>query len=116
MLNRDALAERRAEDRGRGRRQRDLGHHQQHAAARLAHRAREAQVDLGLAAAGDAVQQRGVIRAPPARAAQRVERRLLLVGERRPVDVASVRRRGLERIALDAPPFDRDEPQREPGA
>ncbi len=42
------------------RRQRDLGHEQQHAAAAAAHFGREPQIELGLAAAGDAVQQRGL--------------------------------------------------------
>ena len=55
VLDRHPLAERGAEDRRRLRRQRDLGNHEQHALARLAHRARQAQVDLGLAAAGHAV-------------------------------------------------------------
>ena len=87
------------------------GHHQQHAAARLAHAARKPEIDLGLAAAGDAVQQRDMIRRacrqtpqprpapPPARVVSVTRRRGVGHDER------------VEGIALDAEPFDGDEPQ-----
>ena len=67
------VAERLAEQRGDGRGQGDLRHEHQHAPSGRADRGREPQVDLGLAAAGDAVQQRDAERAAsrPARAAGR---------------------------------------------
>ena len=57
-----AVAEARAEQRRHLRRQRDLRHEHQHAAAASPDRVSEPQVDLGLAAAGHAVQQRDVER------------------------------------------------------
>ena len=77
---------------------------------------REAQVDLGLAAAGDAVQQRGVIRRRRRRARQRVERRLLLVGQRRPARARDRRDGAVERIALDPAPLDRRRARARPAA
>ena len=59
VLNRHAIAERAAEQRRHRRRQRDLRDQQQHLPASALDRLRQAQIDLGLAAAGDAVQQRG---------------------------------------------------------
>jgi hypothetical protein len=58
VLNGDALAEGAAKQRGHRRGQCDFGHHQKYAAARLAHTFGKAQIDLGLAAAGDAIEQR----------------------------------------------------------
>ena len=66
--------------RGDGRRQRDLGHeHQQHAPAGREHLRREPQVDLGLAAAGHAVEQRDAERSPVARASGSARQRLCLL-------------------------------------
>ena len=79
-----------AEERGDGGRQRDLGHEQQHTAARLAHAARKAEVDLGLAAARDAVQERNLKRAARRQRAQPLQRRVLLRCQRH-------RRRGVGR-------------------
>ena len=61
VLDGDALAECGAEDRGGRRRQGDLGDHQQHAAPGLADLARQPKIDLRLATARDAVQQRDVV-------------------------------------------------------
>ena len=76
----------------------------------------EAQVDLGLAAAGDAVQQRTVETCPlrPARAGART--RCLLVGQ--DMRLASRHRDGrmLERVALDAPARQGDEARVPSGA
>ena len=82
VLDGDALAERLAEQRGGGRRQRDLRHEHQHAAAGVADAGREAEVDLGLAAAGDAVQQRDAeLRGVPASVRRRASARVLLGGQ-----------------------------------
>ena len=58
VLDRDAARRTRREQRGHRRRERDLGDHEQRLAAGAAHAIRQPQVDLGLAAAGHAVQQR----------------------------------------------------------
>ena len=71
-----------AEERRHRRRQRDLGHQQQHLTAGLQHEIRHTQVDLGLAAAGDAVQQRHVEAGGHA-LGQRGDSRRLLVRQRR---------------------------------
>ena len=63
MLDRHALAERLPEHRGDHRRQRDLRHEHEHAAARLAHGRRQPQVKLGLPAPCHAVEQRRAERA-----------------------------------------------------
>src|SRR5207237_1748272 len=81
VLNGDAVAERRAEERGRRRRERDLRDQHQDAASGIADGSRETNVDLGLAAAGDAVQQRDAELAGLGQLAKPIERRLLLAGE-----------------------------------
>ena len=65
------------------RRQVDLGHQQQHLPAGVERGLGGAQVDLGLAAAGDAVQQRDAARRAFAERGQRGERRRLLGARRR---------------------------------
>ncbi len=57
VQERDGVAEARGEARDGLRRERDLRHERDHALAALERRGRRAQVDLGLARAGDAVQQ-----------------------------------------------------------
>jgi len=57
VLDRDAFAERVAEEEGRDRGQGDFGNEHQHATVRCARGGREADVDLRLAAAGDAVKE-----------------------------------------------------------
>ena len=66
VQHRDVLAEARAEARRQLRRQRDLGHQHQRAAPGRPRRGDHAQVDLGLARAGDAVQQEAARSRPPA--------------------------------------------------
>ena len=86
------------------RRQRDLRHHQQHLSARAADAIGQAQIDLGLAAAGHAVQQRHaeLRRRRPARTVR--SRRAVLLGRQLARGVGrDVSHRGaLERIALVA--------------
>ena len=78
VLDGDALAEGRAEQGCDRRRQRDFGHEQEHTAAALAHVFREAEVQLGLAAARDAVQQDCLKRLGRGKRAQLVIRGRLL--------------------------------------
>ena len=83
VLDGDAVAEALAEERRDDRRERDLRHEHEHAPARVADARREPQVDLGLAAAGDAVQQRHLELPARRRSAQsRVERGVLLARQR----------------------------------
>ena len=90
------------------RRERDLRHQQQHAAAGARTARRQPQVDLGLAAAGDAVEERGVECLPRTRA--RRARRTPPAA--RPVSTSGSRARRcqrravLERIAIDPPALD----------
>ena len=70
-----------AEARDELRRQRDLGHEHERAAARLEHALDEPQVDLGLAAAGDAVQEPGA--EFPERCADLLDRGALVRGQHR---------------------------------
>ncbi len=102
MLDRHARSERGAELRRHGRRQRDFGDHDQHLSSAAHHRCGEPQIDLGLPAAGHAVEQCDLERAggrEPVERAQRIRllRRQLahLVGRRH-------RHRGapLERVAV----------------
>ena len=58
VLDGDAFAERRAEQRDERRRQRDLRHHQEHLLAAFAHVLRQSQVQLGLAASCHTMEQR----------------------------------------------------------
>jgi hypothetical protein len=81
VLDSDAVAEGVAEERGDRRRQRDFRHEHQHAAAGVASRRREAEVDFGFAAAGDAVQKGDVERARVGEGAEAVEGGLLLAGQ-----------------------------------
>ena len=78
VLDGDALAECLPEQERGGRRQRDFRNEHQHAAARCPDLRRQADVDFGLAAAGDAVQQRDVKRARIGEFAEAAERLLLL--------------------------------------
>ncbi len=93
-----------AEQRRDRRRQRDFRHEHQHAAAGARDGGREAQVDLGLAAAGDAVQQRDVERARVGqrRAAASSAAACSPVSRRSGLGRLRRRRRPLGRIAIDA--------------
>ena len=115
VLDRHARAEARAEHRRDRGRQRDLRHQHQHAAARRAHRLGQAQIDLGLAAAGDAMQQRDAERAGSASVAQSLDgvaavRSVSGVRAYRGADGAALAER--ERIALLALLPDGDQPHR----
>ncbi len=90
VQNRDGVAEARLEARDRLRRERDLRHEHQHGSAGGERRLCRLQVDLGLARAGDAVQQEaagdGIVgRAGCERREDRLQHRALLVGQRRRV-------------------------------
>src|SRR5262245_33707684 len=113
MLNGDAVAERAAKQRGHGRRQGNFRHHEQHLTAALTYRVREAQVDLGLAAAGYSMKKRNAKAARFPERGELLERRLLLRSER----ASGIWRlvghgRALERIALLGFRSQRDEPTR----
>ena len=82
VLNGHAVAEGRPELRGDLWRQRDLRHEDQHTAALRDGVTGEAHVQLGLAAAGDAVHQRRMVAAAIEQARQRRERRRLLLRQR----------------------------------
>ena len=84
--------------RGHRRRERDLRHQHQHAASAAADRGREAQVDLGLAAAGHAVQERDAEVAGGGERAQPLERGVLL---RRQLATAPDRRSDADRRRLE---------------
>ncbi len=81
VLNRHAIAERGPELRGHLRRQRDLGDEHQDAASEGDGVARQPHVQLRLAAAGHAVQQRRVKALLVGQRGQRRERGLLIRGE-----------------------------------
>ena len=81
MLDGDTLAERFAEDRRDRRRQRDFGDEHQRAAAVGAHAYGETQVELGFAAAGDAVEQRDAEGPSVGQRAKAVEGRGLFGGQ-----------------------------------
>ncbi len=104
VLDRDALAEALPERAGQRRREANLGHQDQRGPARLADIARQPEVDLGLAAAGHAMKQRGS--EPPLRgnATQCLVRRRLLGGQRPALSRFALgvgRQRGrVERIAV----------------
>ena len=102
VLNRHAIAERAAEQRRHRRRQRDLRHQQQHLPAGAPDRLRQAQIDLRLAAAGDAVQQRDPELARVGERAQLLERARLLrrSADGRESGTRPAMRRALERIAV----------------
>ncbi len=113
VLNGHPLAERLAELEGDGRRQRNLGHQQQNPTAAAPYFCCEPQVELGLAAARDAVQERGLKPAALDEPAQGCQRGLLFGGEN---ERRSLRRDNPivrpERVAFDLPPAERDEAQR----
>ena len=107
VLDGDALAERLAEERGGGRGQGDFGDQHQDAPTGVAHLGRQADVDLRLAAAGDAVQQGDMKRARVGQPAQPREGVHLLAGQLtlRQIRVRPGSDPGLtliERIAVDA--------------
>ena len=81
VLDGDALAERLAEQGGGGRGQGDLRHEHQRAPSGCADRGREPDVDLGLAAAGHAVQQRDAELAGRGQGEEAVEGGGLLAGQ-----------------------------------
>jgi hypothetical protein len=81
VLDRDALAERLAEEGGGGRGQGDFGDEHQRPSTGGAHGGRQADVDLRLAAAGDAVQQRDAELAGRGQREKAVERGGLLSGQ-----------------------------------
>jgi hypothetical protein len=81
VLNGDACAEGLPEERGDHRRQRNFGHQHQHAAAAATDLRREPQIELGLSAAGDAVQQRDAERPRVRERAQALARGRLFDGE-----------------------------------
>ena len=113
VLNGHPLAKRLAELERDGRRQRNLGHQQQNPTAAAPHFCCEPQVELGLAAAGDAVQERRLKTAALDEPAQGRQRGLLFGGENerrsRRRDNPIVRPK---RVAFDLPPAERDEAQR----
>ena len=78
MLNRHALAERVTKRLRDGRRERDLGDEQQHSAPGSPHLRREPEVELGLAAACDAMEERSLELSRRGQLAQRGQRRVLL--------------------------------------
>ncbi len=101
VLDGHAIAEGRPELRGDLRRERNLRHQDQHTPALRDGVTRQAHVELGLAAAGDAVHQRGVVAAAVEQSRQRRQRRRLLVGQRtRLVAIDDRRRAAGKRIAL----------------
>ncbi len=113
MLNRDSLTERTAEQRGDRWREGNLRNEQQDTSTTLAHGVCKPQIELRLAAAGDAVQQGDVERARPGPRFQMCKGVGLLAGEhdRRPRD--HWHRRGLfERIPLGRAPADRHQAER----
>ena len=113
VLDRHPLAEGAAERLGDGRRQRDLRHQQQHAPAAGPDVRGEADVDLGLAAAGDTVQERGMERPRIGKVAQARECCVLLGGQREVGPGAEAGgRRGMKRIAFDAAADERDQAER----
>ncbi len=97
VLNRHPAAEHTAKERRDGRRQRNFRHHQQDLPAGAADAIGQAQVDLALAAAGDAVQERRVEGGRVGQRRQRVERRLLLFRQ----DTRRIRRHRGQRRALE---------------
>ena len=110
VLNRHALGEGSPHQRRHRRREGNLGDEQQHLPAGVAHRARHAQVHLGLAAPGHAVQQRHL---EAAGAGERDERlaHLGLFRRRRPRGVVGdgLERRTSEGVALVGSIARRDE-------
>ena len=81
VLNRHAFAECGTEQRRDRRSERDLRDHEQHLPAPPTDVLRQPQIDLGLAAASDAVQERGAEFARVGERDQSIEGRALLVGE-----------------------------------
>ena len=81
MLDRDAVAERVTKGGGHRGRQGNLWHQDQHAASACADRRGEPQIDFGLAAAGDAVQQRDPEITGGRQSEQASERGVLLRGQ-----------------------------------
>ena len=110
VLNRHAIAERGPELRGRLRRQRDLGDEHQDAASEGDGVARQPHVQLRLAAAGHAVQQRRVKALLVGQRDQRRERGLLIRGELAHRFQRNVERRARrERIAVQPPLLEMNE-------
>ncbi len=112
VLNGNRRPEARAKERRHLRRQRDFRNEHQHAASALPDGVSEPQVDLGLAAAGHAVDERYMERLRGGQRQQRLERALLIgrrVTKHRRLDRGD---RVLERIAIDPLLANRDQAER----
>jgi hypothetical protein len=117
VLDGDAIPEGAAKQRGHRWRQCDFRNEQQDLTAGALHRLRESQIDLGLAAAGDTVQQRGPKASRVNERRELFESRALLRRQlTRGIWRTPGHRRALERIAVLGLSVEGHEPSRgEPG-